>query len=200
MIGEAKIMLAVGLAWGVINANVRRRFLVFLFLNISGTQIIFSAIDTDPVSLHVKLVATFAAAFAFGFVLGEKAKTPVDYVLLGTGFFVLNVLFWVPEAMVGELENVLVVGLACGVCYAKMLHGAFVLAYSAPFFFNLFLSVVFVALISTPMSLAVYVTNMTVFAAAFVFGFLLCEKTKTRISRVLLGTGLVVLGVWFGFK
>jgi drug/metabolite transporter (DMT)-like permease len=67
--------------------------------------------------------------------------------------------------------------------------------YSVPFLINLSASATFFAILShTPISLAVPVTNATTFAATAVFGLLLGEKT--RVGHALLGTGLIVLGVW----
>ena len=67
--------------------------------------------------------------------------------------------------------------------------------YSVPFLINLSASATFFAILShTPISLTVPVTNATTFAATAVFGLLLGEKT--RVAHALLGTGLIVLGVW----
>jgi drug/metabolite transporter (DMT)-like permease len=67
--------------------------------------------------------------------------------------------------------------------------------YSVPFLINLSASATFFAILShTPISLTVPVTNATTFAATAVFGLLLGEKT--RVAHALIGTGLIVLGVW----
>ncbi|XP_071742331.1 uncharacterized protein [Rutidosis leptorrhynchoides] len=67
--------------------------------------------------------------------------------------------------------------------------------YSVPFLVNLSASVTFFAILNdTPISLAVPVTNATTFAATAVFGMLLGEET--RVGLTLLGTFLIVLGVY----
>lgn len=67
--------------------------------------------------------------------------------------------------------------------------------YSIPFLINLSASATFFAILSdTPISLAVPVTNATTFAATAVSAMLLGEET--RVWLALLGTFLIVLGVW----
>ncbi|KAB1208992.1 hypothetical protein CJ030_MR6G022960 [Morella rubra] len=67
--------------------------------------------------------------------------------------------------------------------------------YSVPFLINLSASATFFAILSqTPISLTVPVTNATTFASTAVFGMLLGEKTLA--GHALLGTGLIVVGVW----
>ncbi|KAL6974431.1 hypothetical protein U1Q18_028614 [Sarracenia purpurea var. burkii] len=67
--------------------------------------------------------------------------------------------------------------------------------YSVPFLLNLSASATFFAILGeTPISLAVPVTNATTFAATAVFGMLLGEQT--RVGLALLGTFLIVLGVY----
>ncbi|KAF3775828.1 Transmembrane 234 protein [Nymphaea thermarum] len=67
--------------------------------------------------------------------------------------------------------------------------------YTLPFLLNLSASAAFfVALGSSPISLAVPVTNAVTFASTALFAALLGEPT--RLSPVLLGTSLVALGVW----
>ncbi|KAL4589611.1 hypothetical protein LXL04_002519 [Taraxacum kok-saghyz] len=67
--------------------------------------------------------------------------------------------------------------------------------YSVPFLVNLSASATFFAILSdTPISLAVPVTNATTFAATAVFGMLLGEETRVRLT--LFGTFLIVLGVY----
>lgn len=67
--------------------------------------------------------------------------------------------------------------------------------YTVPFLINLSASATFFSVLShTPISLAVPVTNATTFAATAVFGVVLGEETK--LGRAMLGTGLIILGVW----
>ncbi|KAF8034321.1 hypothetical protein BT93_C0576 [Corymbia citriodora subsp. variegata] len=67
--------------------------------------------------------------------------------------------------------------------------------YSVPFLINLSASATFFAILShAPISLAVPVTNATTFAATAVCGAALGEET--RLGPAVLGTGLIVLGVW----
>ncbi|PKI76263.1 transmembrane protein 234 homolog [Punica granatum] len=67
--------------------------------------------------------------------------------------------------------------------------------YSVPFLINLSASATFFAILShTPISLTVPVTNATTFAATAVFGVILGEET--RLGHALLGTAIIVLGVW----
>ncbi|KAF8407081.1 hypothetical protein HHK36_006206 [Tetracentron sinense] len=67
--------------------------------------------------------------------------------------------------------------------------------YSIPFLLNLSASATFFAVLShSPISIAVPVTNATTFAATAVSAMLLGEET--RIEFALLGTFLIVLGVW----
>ncbi|XP_030529964.2 transmembrane protein 234 homolog [Rhodamnia argentea] len=67
--------------------------------------------------------------------------------------------------------------------------------YSVPFLINLSASATFFAILShAPISLAVPVTNATTFAATAVVGAALGEET--RLGHAVLGTGVIVLGVW----
>lgn len=67
--------------------------------------------------------------------------------------------------------------------------------YSVPFLINLSASATFFAILShAPISLAVPVTNATTFAATAACGAVLGEET--RLGHAVLGTGLIVLGVW----
>ncbi|KAK9102771.1 hypothetical protein Sjap_020025 [Stephania japonica] len=67
--------------------------------------------------------------------------------------------------------------------------------YSIPFAVNLSASAAFFAILSdSPISLAVPVTNATTFAATAVFAMLLGEET--HLGFALLGTFLIVVGVW----
>ncbi|KAJ7969572.1 Transmembrane protein [Quillaja saponaria] len=68
--------------------------------------------------------------------------------------------------------------------------------YTVPFLINLSASATFFVLLNdTPISTAVPVTNATTFAATAMFGMLLGEET--RVGHALLGTALIVMGVWF---
>ncbi|KAK9142663.1 hypothetical protein Syun_012063 [Stephania yunnanensis] len=67
--------------------------------------------------------------------------------------------------------------------------------YSIPFAVNLSASAAFFAILSdSPISLAVPVTNAMTFAATAVFAMLLGEET--HLGFALLGTFLIVVGVW----
>ncbi|XP_072968091.1 uncharacterized protein [Typha angustifolia] len=67
--------------------------------------------------------------------------------------------------------------------------------YSVPFLVNLSASAAFFYLLGgAPISIAVPVTNATTFAATAVAAMLLGEET--RMGPTLLGTALIVLGVW----
>ncbi|KAK4753969.1 hypothetical protein SAY87_002073 [Trapa incisa] len=67
--------------------------------------------------------------------------------------------------------------------------------YTVPFLVNISASATFFAILShTPISLTVPVTNATTFAATAVFGVILGEET--RLGHALLGTTLIILGVW----
>ncbi|KAG6699922.1 hypothetical protein I3843_08G082700 [Carya illinoinensis] len=67
--------------------------------------------------------------------------------------------------------------------------------YSIPFLINLLGSATFFAILGqTPITLTVHVTNATTFAAMALFRMLLGEKT--HVGHALLGTDLIVLGVW----
>ncbi|KAF7813861.1 transmembrane protein 234-like protein [Senna tora] len=71
--------------------------------------------------------------------------------------------------------------------------------YTVPFVINLLASATFFAILSdAPISLAVPVTNATTFAATAVFGMLLGENT--HVGRALLGTAVIVSGVWLCIK
>ncbi|XP_077228672.1 uncharacterized protein LOC143861670 [Tasmannia lanceolata] len=67
--------------------------------------------------------------------------------------------------------------------------------YSIPFLINLSASATFFSILhDAPISLAVPVTNATTFAATAVSAMILGEET--RVGFALLGTFLIVLGVW----
>ncbi|KAJ6828552.1 putative transmembrane protein 234-like protein [Iris pallida] len=122
--------------------------------------------------------------------------------------------------MVGDVEKMIGVGLVWGTTNSLMRRGALLwdqklqssngdrrhflrrwadLAltwqYSVPFAANLSASAAFFYLLGeSPISLAVPVTNATTFAATAVSAVLLGEETK--LGPAMLGTLLIVLGVW----
>ncbi|XP_020252902.1 transmembrane protein 234 homolog [Asparagus officinalis] len=67
--------------------------------------------------------------------------------------------------------------------------------YSVPFIVNLCASAGFFYMLGdAPVSVAVPVTNATTFAATALSGMVLGEET--RVGLVMIGTAIIVLGVW----
>ncbi|TVU06980.1 hypothetical protein EJB05_47018, partial [Eragrostis curvula] len=95
-------------------------------------------------------------------------------------------------ALSGDAASMVAVGLVWGVTNALMRRGAL---YSAPFAANLCASASFFALLgAAPISVAVPITNAVTFAATAVAAAVLGERV--RPGPAVLGTGLIVLGVW----
>nr|AUW34378.1 transmembrane protein 234 [Lilium longiflorum] len=120
--------------------------------------------------------------------------------------------------MIGDVEKMVVVGLIWGTTNSLMRRGAVLWdhrvrssptqslilkwlnllltwQYSMPFLINLSASASFFYILgSAPISVAVPVTNAVTFAATAVSAFLLGEEM--RVGPAIIGTGLIVLGVW----
>ncbi|MQM20767.1 hypothetical protein Taro_053795 [Colocasia esculenta] len=80
-------------------------------------------------------------------------------------------------------------------CVREWVELILIWQYSVPFLVNLSASAAFFYILgSAPISIAVPVTNAVTFAATAVSAMLLGEKT--RVGHALLGTVLIVLGVW----
>ncbi|KAF9613440.1 hypothetical protein IFM89_008270 [Coptis chinensis] len=109
----------------------------------------------------------------------------------------------------GDAEKMIAIGLIWGATNAIMRRGALIWdkklqSVTKPhqssqlhqkYLVNLSASAAFFAILSdSPISLAVPVTNATTFAATAVSAMVLGEET--RVGFALLGTFLIVLGVW----